>query len=309
MLCDINYTELVFKLKFTEDAVLPIHKVSMLNGALLNILLSLYCINNRKCNDCDIVNRCLIQKLLGGKFDADKPLILQNQNLYPSFLIDCDNKAKRFRQDQELIFNVRLLNEAVDYISQFIYAFDQIGSIGIGKNRSKYSLIGIYNNQNRPVFENGILHEGNILSESIADFISRKKRSLVGAVALFFTSPFGMEQTSLGSYFHNLLNSIKNRLYNLGALEEKDLEILDTLDGQQYITNFKLKIIKRNYQIEKIGQSKTVTGVEGKISLSQQTCSLIDYLIACEKLCIGSHIILGNGRFTVKGEGQNASGF
>lgn len=174
LLRDIKYTELVFKLQFIENVKLPKYKILMLNGALLNILLNCYCINERKCISCSILTKCLIQKLLGNSYEANKPLILQSHNIKPYYLIDCSNEGRSFNQNEGLIFNIRLINEGIDYISQFIYAFDQLGSIGLGENKAKYYLTGIYNNKGNPIFQNGMLYETNILIEYISNYIAYK---------------------------------------------------------------------------------------------------------------------------------------
>lgn len=305
---DIKYTELVFKLQFIENVKLPKYKILMLNGALLNILLNCYCINERKCISCSILTKCLIQKLLGNSYEANKPLILQSHNIKPYYLIDCSNEGRSFNQNEGLIFNIRLINEGIDYISQFIYAFDQLGSIGLGENKAKYYLTGIYNNKGNPIFQNGMLYETNILIEYISNYIAYKKQSIIkGVTTLLFTMPFQPDQTNFKPYFaiNDLRNSIRNRLKSLNVIEE-DEKLLDAFLDDRNIINFRLNIIRNNYPIKELGRKETILGFKGKINFSQEAYNLIDYLIACEKLCIGSHIIFGYGRLTVKGEGQDA---
>ncbi len=305
MLRDIKYAELVFRLEFLEDSVLPKYKVLMLNGALLNVLLSLYCINKRKCNGCNILSKCLIQKILGDNYEADKPLILQSHYMQPYYLIDCNDNRICFRQNQELTFSIRLINKAIDYISQFIYIFDQLGNIGLGPNRAKYSLIGIYNDQKKPVFQNGILHEENIHIKSISDYIAYRKSHIKDKITLMFTTPYIQEQDHLNFFINvnNLFYSIKNRLNSLNVIEEKDMELLDEFEDDKNSINFNLNIVKRNYLISKLKQNKTIVGFKGEISFSNEFYKLLDYLIACEKLNIGGHILLGYGRLAIKGEG------
>lgn len=302
---EIKYTELIFKLKFIEDTVLPKYKVLMLNGALLNFLLSLYCINRRKCNDCNIYSTCLIQKILGNNYEADKPLILQSHNIQPYYLIDCDDEKTNFSQNQELIFNIRLINEAIDYISQFMYIFEQLGNIGLGPNRAKYCLVGIYNNRNRPIFENGILYEANIYIKNISDYIIHRKSSIKDKIALAFVTPYIPERIDISSFIsvNNLFYSIKNRFNSLNVIEKKDIDILDTFEDDKNFINFDLNIVKRSYPINKLKQNKTIIGFKGEISFSNKFYKFLDYLIACEKLNIGGRILLGYGRFAIKGEG------
>jgi len=254
---------------------------------------------------CNIFSTCFIQQLLGSNYEADKPLILQSHNIQPYFLIDCGNKKTHFNRNNELIFSIRLINKATDYVSQFIYVFDQLGSIGLGQNKSKYCLMGIYNNQNRPIFENGILYEQNIYIENISDYIIYRKPSIKEQITLAFTTPYIQEQIHLKSFIsiNNLFYSIKNRLNSLNAVEEKDIDLLNGFKDEKKFINFNVNIIKRSYSIKKLKQNKTIVGFTGRVTFSKEFHRFLDYLIACEKLNIGGHILLGYGRFAIKGEG------
>lgn len=305
---DIKYTELVFKLKFIENVTLSKYKILMLNGALLNTLLKFYCINKRDCSSCSIVSKCLIQNLLGNNYEANKPLILQSYNIRPYYLIDCSDEKRKFKENQELTFSIRLINEAIDYLSHFIYVFDQLGIIGLGPNKAKYDLIGIYNNKGNPIFENGMLNENNINIEYISDSISYKKPFIKESATLVLITPFAPNQISFMPYL-SISHFIKDRLMNFNAIEEQDMKLLDAFVDDENITSFNLSIVKQNYPIKKLEQKETIYGFKGEINFSQGVNNLMDYLIACEKLCIGSHIIFGYGRFTIKGEGQDARKF
>ncbi|NLY76726.1 MAG: hypothetical protein GX080_01395 [Tissierellia bacterium] len=306
---NIKYTELVFKLKFLENTFLPKHKVLMLNGALLKVLLNLYCINDKECSTCKIFSRCFIQKLLGNRYQANKPLILQSSSIQPYYLIECNHKGTSFNQDQELIFKIRLLDKAIDYVSQFIYVFEQLSNIGIGKNRSKYQLIGIYNNKKMPIFEDGIFFEDNISIEYIWDYIGHRRSPVGDRVTLVFVTPFVMSNISLNPLInmHNFCYSIENRFKSLNILEEEDVRLLAAFEADNIINNYDLNIIKSQYPMEKLQKRKVIIGYKGKIDFILKRQDFIDYLIACEKLSIGSHILLGYGRFIIKGGQPNAT--
>lgn len=301
---EIKYSELVFRIRFIDDAVLPKNKTLMLNGALLNVLLNLYCINKRVCSNCNITSSCLIQNMLGNNYEANKPLILQSHNIQPYYMIDCDDENRNFNRDEKLTFSIRLINEAVDYISQFIYAFKQISNIGLSQNRAQYIFEGVYNNKKVPIFENGVFYESNIHIEYISDYITYRKSSIKDNIVLLFYTPFIIEQANFDSFFSagKLFYCIKSRLKNLNVLEQYDTALLGVSEDRKCINNYNLNYTKRIYPIKELNQKKEIFGFKGKISFSEKAYDIVDYLIACEKLYIGSHILLGYGRYTIKGD-------
>lgn len=306
LLQDIKYTELMFKLRFLENTNLPRYKTLMLNGALLSILSKLYCINDKKCNDCKIVSRCIIQRLLGSNYEAHIPLVLQGDRFFPYYIVNCNNERTSFNKCQELVFSVKLIDHAIEFTSQFIYAFDFLGEVGLGRAKAKYDLIGIYNNKDQPIFEKGILHESNITIKSILDYINQRKESIHGQISLEFLTPYVVEKKYKNDFdlnIHNIFFSIRNRLTSLKFLCEKDMELLFQLLDSGIISKSSLSIIKIDYPIKEKNQSEIIIGFKGKICFTKEAYEYLNFLLACENLSIGAHILLGYGKFIIKGEG------
>ncbi len=49
-------------------------------------------------------------------------------------------KRHGYTPETELTFGVILIGKAIDYLPYFIYTFDELGRIGIGKGKAKYEL-------------------------------------------------------------------------------------------------------------------------------------------------------------------------
>ena len=306
LLQDIKYTELVFKLRFLEDVKLPKYKTSMLNGALLSILSNLYCINNKKCKECNITSRCIIQRLLGSNYDAQIPLILQDTDIYPYYIVNCKNERTNFIKYQELIFSIKLIDYAIDYISQFIYAFELLGEVGLGRIKAKYELIGVYDDKGQPIFEEGILYESNINVKSIIDYVNRRRESIHGQISLEFLTPYVIDKKYSRQSNYNINNiyfSVINRLTSLNFLNENDKKLLFLLPNSGIISEFSLSIIKRNYPIKEKNQDEVIIGFKGKVCFIKEADKYLDFLLACENLSIGAYILLGYGNLIIKGEG------
>lgn len=302
---DTEYCELNFQLKLLDDSKLPRYKNSMFVGAFLNEMLNLYCFNNRNCEECQSKNICSIQVLLNNNFDAHKPLIFQSEKIQPLFLIKCSDRKTDFNKNSSLRFTVILIGQAIDFLSQFIYIFDRLGDIGIGKKKTKYLLEGVYNQKGDPVYKDGYLYEKNINKNRLYHYIDKRKKSIKKIKKIEFITPYiKIEEKNnyIDLNIDNIFQAIEIRLRKLNILEDLDVERLELLNQNTYIKSFYFNLIKRKYFIKKQNTYKFIIGFKGNIEFQDIMIEYIDYLLACEKMLIGSNILLGFGEYVVKEE-------
>ena len=74
---------------------------------------------------------------------------------HPFILEPFTNSRKSYQEGENFSFGLTLIGRAADYLPYFIYAFEELGRIGIGKGRGKYEL--------REVAEEG--SEGDVLQK------------------------------------------------------------------------------------------------------------------------------------------------
>lgn len=304
-LLDTEYCELNFQLKLLDDSKLPQYKNSMLVGAFLNGMLNLYCFNKKDCKRCQSKNICSIQVLLNNNFNAQKPLVLQSEKIQPLFLIKCIDRKTNFKKDSILKFNVVLIGQAIDFLSQFIYIFDKLGDVGIGSNKSKYLLEGIYNQKGQPIYKDGYLYEENININRLSSYINMRKRSIKKVKKIEFITPYiKIEEKNnyIDLNMDNMFQAIEVRLRTLNILENLDRERFKLIKQNTYIKSFHFSLIKRKYFIKKQNTYKSIIGFKGSIEFKDNAIEYIDYLLACEKMLIGNNILLGFGEYVVKEE-------
>jgi hypothetical protein len=154
----IVFETLRFHLRMRTLNVLPPYKGALLRGALDNTFRRLVCpLPRGDCPDCSLHDKCLYISLLhpsppkdfpdAGKFISGPPTYV----LKPS----ADNRQAYHPQDT-LDFGLTLIGRALDALPYFIFAFDQIGRRGLGKERGRYKLCQVNlqrNGQSRMLYD------------------------------------------------------------------------------------------------------------------------------------------------------------
>jgi hypothetical protein len=95
----------------------------------------------RICNSCLIKEKCVYSYV----FETPPPSDTSRMRKYPfaphPFIITPPLEKKReYREGETLCFDLTLIGKSIDYLPYFIYTFDELGRLGIGKGKGKYQL-------------------------------------------------------------------------------------------------------------------------------------------------------------------------
>ena len=95
----------------------------------------------RICSSCLLKEKCVYSYV----FETPLPSDTSKMRKYPfaphPFVITPPLEEKRtYRQNDTLSFELTLIGKSIDYLPYFIYTFDELGRIGIGKGKGKYHL-------------------------------------------------------------------------------------------------------------------------------------------------------------------------
>ena len=130
------YGRYLFSSIFEGDAILPPYKGSTFRGAFGIALKKVVCALKRQdCSDCLLKERCVYS------FVFETPLKNNNPDgkkrlaspPHPYVIEPPENTRTRFSKGEPFDFTVILFGRANDYLPYFIYAFEQMGRLGIGK--------------------------------------------------------------------------------------------------------------------------------------------------------------------------------
>ena len=95
----------------------------------------------RVCGTCLLKEKCVYSYV----FETPPPSDTSKVRKYPyaphPFIITPPLEEKRdYRKEDTLCFELTLIGRSIDYLPYFIYTFDELGRIGIGKGKGKYQL-------------------------------------------------------------------------------------------------------------------------------------------------------------------------
>jgi len=141
----IKVGEFELSIQARDPIILPPYKGSTLRGGFGNAFKKIVCaLKEKDCPDCILKEKCVYSYV----FETPPPAGARVMRKYPAvphpFVIEPPMERKRgYKPGDELAFGLTLIGKAIDYLPYFIYTFDELGNIGIGKGRGKYKLTAV----------------------------------------------------------------------------------------------------------------------------------------------------------------------
>ncbi|MBD3181139.1 CRISPR system precrRNA processing endoribonuclease RAMP protein Cas6 [Candidatus Poribacteria bacterium] len=142
MLADLEIAKFAFHLQAEESGYLPSYKGSTLRGGFGYIFRSVVCSNNKSdCKECKSRKDCAysyifetsptdIDEKFSGYSDIPRPFVIESD----------ENRNRYFEVGNRLQFDLILIGKAIDYLPYFIFSFDELGSKGLGRDRTSFIL-------------------------------------------------------------------------------------------------------------------------------------------------------------------------
>ncbi len=124
---------------------MPPYKGSMLRGGFGHAFKRVVCaIKSKECSDCLLHQKCIYSYV----FETPPPVGTKIMTKYRSaphpFVIEPPHDTRReYHEGDEFSFRLILIGKAIDYLPYFVYAFDELGRIGIGKGKAGFTLLDV----------------------------------------------------------------------------------------------------------------------------------------------------------------------
>jgi CRISPR-associated endoribonuclease Cas6 len=139
---EFPFKKFEFQLIPEEPIILPSYKGSTLRGGFGNAFRRVVCaLKKNDCDDCILKEKCIYSYVFETPPPSDTKMMRKYKSAPHPFVIEPPPEKRRgYTPKDEITFGLTLIGRAIDYLPYFIYTFDELGKMGIGKGRGKYEL-------------------------------------------------------------------------------------------------------------------------------------------------------------------------
>lgn len=306
-----SYETLRFHLRMRTLAVLPPYKGALFRGALDNAFRRAACpFRRRNCENCSTHDKCLYISLFQPTPPSDFADVGKFGNAPPPYVLKPPaTNRQAFHPQDTLEFGLTLIGRALDALPYFIFAIDQIGHRGLGRERGRYELRQVTVQRNG---QSAVLFDGD--DQKIRDVPpAEAKHALpsepITALTLGLQTPLRIKKngklvTQLD--FPTLFDSLVRRLtlltvfYGQSSLGLTDREDLHAKAAQIKISKDNSfwydwpRYSTRQRELMKLG------GLRGAVSFEGDFAPFMPWLWLGEKVHLGQGTTFGLGAYSLK---------
>jgi CRISPR-associated endoribonuclease Cas6 len=300
-----------FTIRPIRELILPPYKGSTFRGGFGHAFRHAVCIEQEKeCPKCSVRNKCIYSYVFETSVTR-KEDNQQDKDVPHPFIIEPPlNERCLFGIDDILDFDLILIGRAVDYMPYFIFAFEEVGRIGVGKNRGQYCLLKVVSKNNG---EDTLIYDGK--SHFRDDFHTIDSGEIIKAgelpdpyhVKLRFLTPARIKYNGKFIDDANFEIVIRNLLRRLSSLAEVHCGEKWELDWKGLIERSKeIKTVNSDLawkDWERYSQRQDTKlkmgGFLGDIAFEGDLSEFMPYLKLGEFLHIGKGTVFGLGKYEI----------
>lgn len=309
MLQTFRLSRFRFASRALEEVVFPAYKGSVFRGGFGYVFKKIACTQkDTTCDECLLKSTCVYSYV----FETPPPRDSEILRLYPRvphpFVIEPPlDERQTYPPGEEIDFHLVLIGKAADYLPYFIYAFTELGKVGIGRNRAKYELISVegLDGKNQPtvIYTNDsktLLASPPSINFNLAFTEKDVAWERAPTLRLRFLTPARVRYNgSLTDQlpFHVLLRNLLRRISALSYFhcgERLDCDFKGLIEEAEAVETIASDLRWSDWErySTRQGQRMKLGGVVGSTSYRFESGSLIDFL---PMIRLGQHIHVGKG--------------
>lgn len=312
----LNFSVFRFVCEPLNEIRLPVYAGATLRGAFGYSLKHAVCVNIfGECEPCILKQKCVYEvafvtprpttsRIMRKYYQVPRPFVLS-----PPF---ADNNY--YQPGEELVFKLTLVGKAIDYLPFFIYAFDALGKMGLGKDKAQFRLLRVEDalSENKPIYNSTNRRLSTQFRSLTIDDLSRQfpDRKITTITIRFLTPTRLMLNGKLHSRmeFHVLIRNLLRRLRLLSYFHcDADLQI----PHQQLIATARLITQTASslhwYDWERnstrTGLKMKLGGAIGEVTYTapaeNSLTTFLPYLYAGQYLHVGKATTFGLGEYKI----------
>ncbi|MFH0784201.1 MAG: CRISPR system precrRNA processing endoribonuclease RAMP protein Cas6 [Pseudomonadota bacterium] len=293
-----------FTTRFITSAILPEYKGSTLRGAFGRALKQCACaLRRQECPSCMLAASCCHSFIFEGQ------TVNGSQGKQHPYVIETDDDPRReYSPGDTLSFSFLLFGRANDYLPHVVYAIQEMGKTGLGKNTPEmgcYSLEQVARD-GRILFQNSTLHQADDPPQyTLSPADDRQPQ----AITLICHTPLRLKyhnQLQDGLPFHIVIRAALRRISSLEAAYgngEPDLDyrglVAQAASVRQTVADCHWTDIQRYSSRQKT--TMQLGGITGRmVYQGDNLAAFLPLLRYCEKTHLGKQTTFGLGRIRVE---------
>jgi hypothetical protein len=299
---------------FQTEALLPPYKGSTFRGIFGHALKRVTCaLKHQECGDCILRVKCVypfvFETAFAGNGDNADKRIAAPPHPYVIDVADCENT--HFKTGENLVFTLKLFGRANEFLPYFVYAFDHIGTLGIGRSQGgqKGTFVldsvmsggrRIYSSQEKKLLDAQSASDLSLQPASPEDLEQR----LVG---ITFKTPLRLKYRNSFECdlpFHVLIRALLRRISSLKKYHgtgEPDLDYRGLVERAYDVAVKKSGLRWYDWRRYSNRQETDMLmgGLVGKILYEGEVGEYLPLIRFCEEVNVGKQTSFGLGRFEV----------
>jgi hypothetical protein len=305
-----------FVIRPRSELLLPPYKGSTFRGGFGHAFKRAVCADRAgDCKNCVLQTECVYSYVFETAVSAEAKGDLTSTNVPHPFVIEPPLEEKqRYGREDTLCFHLILVCRAIDYIPYFIFAFEALGRIGLGKNKGNYDLEKVLSMNEKSDTEKLIYNGDSHIKED---------HSVIDSADLL-RSPHDYHQVSLRfitptriKYGGKLTKDIdfeivmRNLLRRLSWLAAVHCEETWDMDWKKLLERAKARVRTAHSRLrwhdwERYSQRQATKlkmgGFLGEITFEGDLAPFVPFLTLGEFLHIGKGTVYGLGKYELRYE-------
>lgn len=310
---NFNLAEFTFHLTAKEAMWLPEYKGSALRGGFGNVFKKVCCVvpGQKYCNHCQLNTACAYAYIFETPQTQNCNAPIQSTNLPHPFVILPPLATKEvIESGEKLSFKLTLIGKGIDFLPYFIYAFDELGRTGLGRNRGQYVLEKVTENRkdNEIYTHTTQTLTGDFQTISFPDLCKSNGQLKADELTLQFLTPTRIlfhNQLAIDLKFDILIRNLLRRASLLAQVHCGNNWDLDYKQILEFATN-RVRLIRNGLSWQdwerysrRQEQRHKLGGFVGKVAYKGDIEMFLPLIRLGEFIHLGKGTSFGMGRFFV----------
>ncbi len=314
-----NFTWAAFQfiMKAREHSYLPEYKGSTLRGGFGHSFRRVCCtMRDQECNTCMLNQTCPYAYIFETPKVNGMEVQHQASNLPHPFVIEPPaTEQTEFQAGDDFEIGLVLFGKSVSFLPYFVYTFDQMGRMGLGKGRGKFELTAVYamndlaSQQKEQIYDSkSQMLNGNFKVWNLSDILTNNAVPHIDKVAIQLVTPTRIlhrNELVRNIPYDLFIRTLLRRISLLGRIHcesDWDLPYKDILNQAEH----EVKMVESNirwYNWERYSNRQqtrmNMGGIVGTLIYGGELAPFMPLIVLGQFTHIGKNTTFGLGKYVV----------